>query len=244
MEAQVKHITLVTRNPSISQEALAQRWEERATQLARAVTPARWPLRMLQDLPVSVAGGELPLGGMRTVVVPDERFNPEHRRGWWQSEEAQSLCGVESDLMDPAQTRSGATHERVLKGRDRLFDDAVRREQGGAVKVVAFLKRRPDMSTAECCRYWEQCHAPLALTAVPADVFAYAYVQNHCIVEKGTEPDFDAVAELYFDDLKAVRRWSRWYASDDGAVLRADELNFILPDQRTILVTRERVLLP
>ena len=54
------------------------------------------------------------------------------------------------------------------------------------------------------------------------------YVQNHPVrLPSGGEPQFDGVAELWFDDMESFRIANDWYRSDEGKVLRDDEERFI-----------------
>ena len=60
------------------------------------------------------------------------------------------------------------------------------------------------------------------------------YVQNHAVSlgDGTTEPPFDCVTEIGFDDLAGMQIWSRWYLGDDGKVLRDDEEHFMDPRRR------------
>jgi hypothetical protein len=45
---------------------------------------------------------------------------------------------------------------------------------------------------------------------------------------------------MSFADADAMRRWGVWYRSDDGAVLRADELEFMDNTKRLVVLTEPR----
>jgi uncharacterized protein (TIGR02118 family) len=111
------------------------------------------------------------------------------------------------------------------------------------IKIVALLKRRPDVTLEEFCRYYEHEHAPLVARTIPADVAEAIthYAQNHALVlgRGTTAPPFDCVTEIGFDDLAGMERWTNWYLGDDGKVLRDDEENFMDPRQRVVIVTDE-----
>jgi hypothetical protein len=111
------------------------------------------------------------------------------------------------------------------------------------IKIVALIKRRPDLSHEAFCTYYEQRHAPLFARTIPADVAAAIthYVQNHAVPLGGaTELAYDCVTEIGFDDLEGMRTWSRWYLGDGGKVLRDDEEHFMDVDRRIVIVTEER----
>jgi uncharacterized protein (TIGR02118 family) len=112
------------------------------------------------------------------------------------------------------------------------------------IKIVALIKRRPDVTLEEFCRYYEQHHAPLFARSLPPDVADAIkhYVQNHALRlgRSSTDPPYDCVTEIGFDDLAGMERWTNWYLGEEGKVLRDDEENFMDPSKRVVIVTDER----
>ena len=110
------------------------------------------------------------------------------------------------------------------------------------IKIVALLKRRTDVTLEEFCTYYEHQHAPLFARTIPPDVAAAIthYVQNHALQLGQTDPPFDCVTEIGFDDLAGMERWTSWYLGAGGKVLRDDEETFMDPRQRVVIVTDER----
>jgi uncharacterized protein (TIGR02118 family) len=112
------------------------------------------------------------------------------------------------------------------------------------IKIVALLKRRPEVTLEEFCRYYEYQHAPLFARSIPPDVADAIkhYVQNHALRlgRSRTDPPYDCVTEIGFDDIEGMERWTRWYLGDEGQVLRDDEEKFMDPTQRVVIVTDER----
>jgi uncharacterized protein (TIGR02118 family) len=109
------------------------------------------------------------------------------------------------------------------------------------IKLVALIKRRPDVTLEEFCDYYEHRHAPLFHRTIPpevADAIKH-YVQNHAVRlgRSQTDPPYDCVTEMHFDDLAGMRVWTSWYLGDGGKVLRDDEENFMDPRQRVAIVT-------
>jgi uncharacterized protein (TIGR02118 family) len=112
------------------------------------------------------------------------------------------------------------------------------------IKIVALIPRRPDVSPEAFQNYYEQHHAPLFQRSIPPEVAGAIthYVQNHT-VQMGngtTQPAYDCVTEIGFDDLDGMRLWSSWYLGDGGKVLRDDEENFMDLRGRIVIVTDER----
>ena len=112
------------------------------------------------------------------------------------------------------------------------------------IKIVALIKRRPDVTLEEFCRYYEQQHAPLFARTIPPDVAEAIthYVQNHALRlgRSSTDPPYDCVTEIGFDDLGGIERWTKWYLGEEGKVLRDDEEHFMDRSQRVVIVTDER----
>ena len=106
------------------------------------------------------------------------------------------------------------------------------------IKAVTTFKRRPDLSVEAFRRHWRTDHAAL-VTELPG---LRRYVQNHAhdsAYARGREPDFDGIAETWFDDSDAMRAVA---ASDAYAAVRADEPNFIdVAGTRALLACREVV---
>ncbi len=68
------------------------------------------------------------------------------------------------------------------------------------------------------------------------------YVQNHTLASgyRSGEPDFDGVAEAWFDDVDAMRKLA---GSAEYAAVRADEANFIDAASMRVVLTDEVVIL-
>ena len=111
------------------------------------------------------------------------------------------------------------------------------------IRIIALIKRRPGLSPAEFAEYYEHRHAPLFHRVIPPQVAdaIVRYAQHHAVRlgSGGSEPAYDCVTELGFDDLGGMRTWSDWYLGDDGKVLRDDEEHFMDVDERVVIVVDE-----
>ena len=105
------------------------------------------------------------------------------------------------------------------------------------VKLVVYFKRRADMEVEPFQEYWRTRHAEV-VRGLPG---IRRYVQSHTLLggyRKG-EPAFDGIAEVWFDDVDAIR------ALDGGGALRAvqeDEARFIDRSTMRTLVTDEHLI--
>ena len=110
------------------------------------------------------------------------------------------------------------------------------------IKLVAMLKRREDLSLDEFRAYYTDTHVPLFVRTIPPDIADAIthYVQNHAVqLGETTDPAFDCIVELGFDDLDGLRRWTSFYLGPEGHVLRDDEEKFMDVDKRVVVVTEE-----
>jgi uncharacterized protein (TIGR02118 family) len=106
------------------------------------------------------------------------------------------------------------------------------------IKSIVFFRRKPGMTVEEFRRYWLEEH-PTVVTQLPG---VRRYVQSHPTMsayDGGRQPDYDGVAEVWWDDWESLRASGRgpaWQA------VAADEANFIDPESRRLLVTEEHVI--
>jgi uncharacterized protein (TIGR02118 family) len=91
------------------------------------------------------------------------------------------------------------------------------------------------MTLEEFSRYWREVHGPIG-RRIPG---LRRLVQSHPVPQPPgmTSPDFDGMAELWFDDmaaLEAAKRSPEWRAST------ADEANFIDETRTALFLTQEQ----
>jgi uncharacterized protein (TIGR02118 family) len=103
------------------------------------------------------------------------------------------------------------------------------------VKAIYFIKRKPGMNLDEFDEHWRTLHAE-AVKKVPG---LRRYVQCHTIRAgyRKSEPIYDGVAELWYDDVAAMRRIadapeSRAALADDATFLDMSKMDFILTEER------------
>lgn len=110
------------------------------------------------------------------------------------------------------------------------------------IKVLAFIRRRPDLDLAAFREYYEQHHAPLINRLLP---FYAAYNRNYLETPFRADQagmDFDVVTELVFASRADHDAWRAALA--DPAVIaqiRADERNFLDQGATRMWVVDEHV---
>ena len=103
------------------------------------------------------------------------------------------------------------------------------------IKIVAVIRRRPDIDRAEFLRYWQQEH-PAFVRRLPG---LRGYRQNPAIEHRKQWP-WDGCAELWFDDVDAVRAA---FNSPEADALREHETHFI-GELNWVLATETTVVAP
>jgi uncharacterized protein (TIGR02118 family) len=105
------------------------------------------------------------------------------------------------------------------------------------VKLIAFFKRKPELTPEEFHRHWRTTHAEL----VVKQKGMRRYVQNHTLLStyRRGEPAYDGVAEAWFDNTDAMRELA---PSAAYAAVRADEANFIDAASMGVVLTEEIVI--
>lgn len=88
------------------------------------------------------------------------------------------------------------------------------------VKIVAFVRKKEDLTQEAFRAYWQEHHSQV-VARLPG---LRKYVQNPAIdMGSRREWPYDGVAELWFDDVAAVRSAFR---SAESERVREDEPNF------------------
>jgi uncharacterized protein (TIGR02118 family) len=128
---------------------------------------------------------------------------------------------------------------------DRLRPISTNLAGGGQsmLKMIGMMKRRPGMSPQEFARYWREEHAPLGFEVLPDDIPIRGYIQNYTHRTEGdSEPEFDGIVEVWFDDMETFQRWFTWYFSDGAKPMRDDEANFMDSGAIKLLLMDEAVV--
>ena len=105
------------------------------------------------------------------------------------------------------------------------------------VKAVSFFKRKAGMPVEEFQAYWLRDH-PTVVVRLPG---VRRYVQSHTLVagyRKG-EPIYDGIAELWFEDTKALHALR---GTKEMEAVAADETVFIDRGTMGLILTEEHVI--
>jgi uncharacterized protein (TIGR02118 family) len=87
-------------------------------------------------------------------------------------------------------------------------------------KIIALVRRNEDMTYDEFRTYWQDHHSQI-VAKLPG---LRRYIQNPALDLAGKEWPYDGVAELWFDDVDAIRDAFR---SPEADAVREDEPRFV-----------------
>jgi len=105
------------------------------------------------------------------------------------------------------------------------------------IKLVYCISKLPTLTQGEFSAYWQNVHGPIG-ARIPG---LRKLVQSVTVGRSGDpDPDFDGMAELWFDDWEALLRARRSAEWQDST---ADEANFIDASRTAYFVTEERQIL-
>jgi uncharacterized protein (TIGR02118 family) len=106
------------------------------------------------------------------------------------------------------------------------------------VKLIYCICRKPGLSREEFIHYWAEVHGPVG-ARIPG---LRRLIQSYALAvpDDARSPDFDGMAELWFDDLEAMLRARQ---SAEWSAATADEANFVDPSRTAYFVSEEREIL-
>jgi len=225
----IKRILFGTREKGVSPEAFEAAWRQTLAGALQAPPGVR-PLRVavcftLPDL----SGPEPQHDGIGLEWFADA----DHLAGflaWLDATDVHVDCGGEIVGAGPVGVGPViVADESVMRGAGWL--DQRWRDGGEKLKHMALAVRASELTPAEFSAAWRgragqiRHGGAVQLTAIPDDARGLAYVQNHPRPRSAGEWAYDAVNEVYFDDVPGLRRRIEWFrenltASSEGDLIR------------------------
>jgi hypothetical protein len=163
---------------------------------------------------------------------------------WWFATRDEALAhGAATDVPG---ARVVVAEEVVARGEPYLVSRW--RTGGERYVMLSFGKRHPSLTAAEFSARWRGEGGRLGGEQIPETVRGLAYVQNHPVLLDGHEWPLDAVNEVYFEDLDALRQRRDWFAArrprtkKERLALRASGPPFMSPTEVWTLFVRQVVV--
>jgi uncharacterized protein (TIGR02118 family) len=231
-----KHVALLVRQPQLSHEEFRRYWQETHTPIARDIEGV---VRYQTVVPVDPEASEF--DGIAELYFDDldalyDALGSPGSRDYDPTKEVAAKAREDVDNFLAVEERPR------LIGRETVEKDETGGDTTGLYKHSAFLVRDPDLSHEAFLDHWANTHVPLARD-IPG-VVRYTRV----VPVDPSVAEFDGVAELYFEDLGALRAalgesGSRDYDPEDPDALaaREDVDNFLSLADRPRLIGQETV---
>jgi hypothetical protein len=124
------------------------------------------------------------------------------------------------DCLAPVLSLAGSpvmfAEERVMRGDGWLAERWL--DGGERIKQMAIARRAPGLTPAAFSELWQSRAGRLgsssgATVVIPDEARGCAYVQNHPLLDGDASWPYDAVNEVYFDDLDSLRSRVDWFAA-------------------------------
>lgn len=225
----VKIIRMVKRRSDLALAQFKAAWLERLPRLAAGAAALQKVVATFSTGEVALGGKESPLDGMLALYFK----TPEDARAalsapWWAK-----LVAEERDGADPAAKPVQVLADEWLMsqkpGADRMMKTA------GQIKALRTAYRRKDLTHDQFKDYWLKNHSRLEDKVIET-TGVQRIVATFALPEPGSEPDFDGMVELYFENVEEIRKM---FAGPVPAMMRKDEENFVQMDAPAIRVVSE-----
>ncbi|WP_176611280.1 EthD domain-containing protein [Actinomadura sp. WMMB 499] len=243
----IKRMRFAARPPDVPRDAFRDAWPG-AVAAALDAPPGARPSRLAVCTPVPLAAPDAPYDAVGIEWFADaghlRRFEE-----WLGTSGGRERLRPLDGLAESAASPVIVADESPLRGADWL--DRRWAAGGARFKHMALAVRAAHLTPAEFAERW-RAHAgrvrtagSSAATAVPDAVRGCAYVQNHPRPRTPDSPDgegewaYDAVNEVYFDDLAGLRARVEWFRAT-GAGRGGDDLF----GRSWFLAVREEVIGP
>ena len=196
----IKRIRLATAKRGLGREEFAGGWREAVAAAASAperVRPAR--------LTVSVSLPEIAAGQRHDGVALEWFGDREHLRrfeSWLGTPPGRAVQQLRGEVIEFDASPVVVATERVAGGADWL--ERRWQEGGPKLKQLAIATRADGLTLAQFLERWRGRAGPAGATPIPDAFRGLAYVQNHPLVEGGRDWAYDAINEVYFDDVDSL----------------------------------------
>jgi uncharacterized protein (TIGR02118 family) len=206
----IKIMRLLPRRQGVSRAEFLQQWEdELGPLLARRLPGLR---AYIQNRAVELPPhGEPPIDGFDEFWLDD--LAAYHKMEmFYRGDSAKDIRRQEDEFVE--------RDERLVFAVDQKFIV----DQGGSVKVMNYVTRKPGVTREQFFHHWETVHGPLSARMLP---WFRTYIQDHVMPLPGERtPPFDGLDEMWVDDLESWKAVFDFHQSEEGKAMHDDESQF------------------
>jgi uncharacterized protein (TIGR02118 family) len=234
--AMIKIVRMVKRRPEFTAVQFKEYWLTHHAELERRAIEAT----PLQKVVASIATGEVALGA---AVAPFDGMvalyfrNLEEARATFSGPATAAMREDAKNFTarDPIPPQIFA--EEYLVAEKPQAEAAMK--ASGQLKIIRTVYRRRDLSRSQFRDYWLNTHSKLE-DKVIATTEMQRIVATFAVQEYREEPDFDGMAELYFNRVEDIRAM---FAGPVPGMMRKDEENFVQMDAPAVRLVAEEYLI-
>jgi hypothetical protein len=196
----IKRIRLATGKSGLGHEEFSRRWGDAIAAAAAAPEAAR-PARLTISTALPEVAADQAYDGVALEWFTDEahllRFE-----AWLAAPDGQLPGQLLSEAVELDASPVVVSDERVVRGADWLE----RRWQGAGPKLkqLAIARRADGLTLSQFLDLWRSRAGKIGAAPIPEAFRGLAYVQNHPRAMAGRDWAYDAINEVYFDDVDGL----------------------------------------
>jgi hypothetical protein len=210
----IKRIRFATRARHLTNDAFAARWPQAVAGSAAApldVRPSR--IAVCTTLP-ELTGPDPKHDGIGFEWFTDADHLARFE-SWLGTPDGKSSLAAIDEVVDGDASPVIVAEESVVRGADWL--ERRWQEGGPKLKHMAIALRAAGLTAAEFAERWSNHAGRLGgsgaapATVIPDDARGLAYVQNHPCPRPAGDWAYDALNEVWFDDVESLRVRIEWF---------------------------------
>lgn len=193
----IKRIRLATRRRGLDGSEFPAAWREAVAAVAAAPRRAR-PSRLTASSALADVVAEQRYAGVALEWFDDT----EHLRrfeSWLGTPEGDAATARLRDTIELDASPVVVTEENVARGADWLERRWL--DGGPKLKQLAIATRADGLTLQQFLELWRSRAGKIGAVPIPEAYRGLAYVQNHPQVEAGRDWAYDAINEVYFEQL-------------------------------------------
>jgi hypothetical protein len=207
----IKRIRFATRKHDVPPEAFATAWPLAVAVVAEAPADAR-PSRIAVCTTLPELFPDPKHDGIAFECFADDRHLARFE-SWLETGDGQSSLRAFDEVVDRSASPVVVAEECVVRGADWL--EQRWRDGGAKLKHMAIALRSADLSAAEFSDRWRNHAGQLgrsgSAVVIPDDARGLAYVQDHPLPRPTGDWAYDALNEVWFEDLENLQTRIEWF---------------------------------
>jgi hypothetical protein len=240
----IKRFSFADRPPGVGAHGFELAWRRAAAGLAAATPVEVGPVRVAVSIAVGQVAALVDVASRHDAVTIEwfADAEGEARHQDWSASAGGRARLAEHAAPSTIDTMVVVADEVVLRGADWLTRRWV--DGGDRFKHMAVARRALGLTAAQFAQRWRDHAGHVGgsggSTAIPAEVRGLAYIQNHPQPRPDDDEGYDAVNEVYFDDVLGLARRAAWFR-DNRVGAQPDDLtgsSWFLAVRETVLFDR------